>query len=58
MLRNIPPSYANLIRISMKNSIRHVINIFTRKNQIDTMKGFAMNTFHYKKQFFALYSNT
>ena len=42
----------------MKNSIRHVINIFTRKNQIDTMKGFAMNTFHNKKQFFALYSNT
>ena len=35
-----------------------VINIFTRKNQIDTMKVFAMNTFHYKKQFFALYSNT
>ncbi len=28
------------------------------KNQIDTMKVFAMNTFHYKKQFFALYSNT
>ena len=42
----------------MKNSIRYVINIFTRKNQIDTMKVFAMNTFHYKKQFFELYSNT
>lgn len=42
----------------MKNSIRYVINIFTRKNQIDTMKVFAMNTFHYKKQFFALYRNT
>lgn len=41
----------------MKNSIRYVINIFTRKNQIDTMKGFTMNAFHYKKQFFALYNN-
>ena len=41
----------------MKNSVRHVTNIFTRKNQIDTVKGFAMNPFHYKKQVFTLYSD-
>lgn len=36
-----------------------MLSIYSQeKNQIDTMKVFAMNTFHYKKQFFALYSNT